>query len=68
MIEGLSKPPPPLEFANEDKQPSEATEGDDLPNEKEICVVKATERVPNAGGDFEWVWKVRSYLGRLDQG
>ncbi|KAB5594488.1 Ribosome production factor 1 [Ceratobasidium theobromae] len=53
VIEGLSKPPPPLEFANEDKQPSEATEGDDLSNEKEICVVKATERVPNAGGDFE---------------
>ena len=58
VVEDISKPPPALDFANdEDDDPVQAPGDEEPKKERETDVKRAAGRTPNTNNDFEWVWK-----------
>jgi ribosome production factor 1 len=63
VVNDPSKPPPPLEFANDkDAEPTESGEDENSRSRRDDNVKERTGRVGNTNDDFEWIWKVNTCL------
>ncbi|KAJ1306628.1 hypothetical protein OPQ81_007624 [Rhizoctonia solani] len=58
VLENLSNPPPPLEFASDEESTMNQGAESSTSGEQGAGIInEKAERAPNVSNDFEWVWK-----------